>query len=206
MTKRPEKSSHFSIEEQLIAQRQFDALFDEHIESPGEYMERKRSRDMQRLVRLVVENELDSRRVDVFSRAFFYGEKISDIAENMGISLSAAYKYYDSAVRTISDSLKYVLIYQNITVQDVMMPLQKMRDSAFIASNGAYSNAFPLRLSRLMERENVSKDKLCSSLDLNRNRFGKIFVGKLEPVAGEIVLISGFFGVSTDYILKGDKS
>lgn len=206
MTKRPEKLIHFSTAEQMAAHKQLDTLYDECIESPDEYMERKRNRDMQKLVRLVMKNELEGRKGDVFSRVFFYGEKFSDIAEEMNISLSAVYKYYDSAVRIISDSLKYVLLYQDIAEQDIMMPLQRMRDSAFLSSGRAYNCAFPMRLSRLMERENIDKDKLCSSLMLDRNRFGKIFVGKLEPVAGEIVLISGFFGVSTDYILKGDMS
>lgn len=204
MAKKSEKLTHFSTEELLSAHRQFDTLYDENVESPGEYMERKRNRDMHRLILCIMENELDAVKRDIFGRVFFYGEKFSDIAERTGLSQSSVYKHYDKALKTIGKALKYVMVYQNVFTRDIMMPLQRMRDSAFLASKRVYPHAFALRLSRLMEKENVGKDKLCETLVLDRNRFGKISCGKLEPVAGEIVLLSGFFGVSTDYILKGD--
>lgn len=206
MAKKSEKLTHFSTEELLAANRQFDTLYDENIESPAEYLERKRNRDMHRLILRIMENEMDAVKRDIFSRVFFYGEKFSDIAEKTGISLSAVYKHYDKAVKTIGSALKYVMLYQDVCARDIMMPLQRMRDGAFLASGRVYPNAFALRLSSLMEKENVGKDKLCETLVLDRNRFGKISCGKIEPVAGEIVLLSGFFGVSTDYILKGDLS
>ncbi len=204
MTKKPEKLTRFSTEELLSAHRQFDTLYDENIESPREYMERKRNRDMHKLMQCIMDNELDSFKRDIFARVFFYGEKFSDIAEETGLSLSAVYKHYDMALKIIGKALKYVMLYQHVCTRDIMMPLQKMRDSAFLASKRVYPNSFALRLSRLMEKENIGNEKLCESLVLDRNRFGKISCGKLEPVAGEIVLLSGFFGVSTDYILKGD--
>ena len=204
MAKKPEKSIRFSMEELLASDRQFDTLYDENIETPAEYMERKRNRDMHNLIVKIMNEELDEVKRDIFARVFFYGEKFSDVAEDAGISQSAVYKQYDKALKTIGSCLKYVMLYQNVCSKDIMMPLQKMRDNAFLASKSVYPHAFALRLSRLMERENIGKDKLCNTLKLDEIRFGKIFRGKLEPVAGEIVLISGFFGVSTDYILKGD--
>ena len=192
------------MEEIGAFRKQFDTLYDENIESPYEYMKRKRNRDMRTLIVRVVEDELDGVRRDVFERVFFCGEKIADIALSSGISLSAVYKHYDKALKTVGSCLKYVLLYQNVCTKDVMMPLQKMRDGAFAASKRVYPHAFALRLSRLMERENISPEKLCKALMLDEIRFGKISRGKTEPLAGEIVLISGFFGVSADYILKGD--
>lgn len=204
MAKKSEKLTHFSTEELLVARRQFDPLYEENIESPGEYLERKRNRDMHNLIHCIMENELDEVKRDIFTRVFFCREKIPDIAERMGVSQKAVYKHYEKAIKTIGEALKYVVLYQDMCTHDAMTPLQRMRDGAFLASKRAYPHAFALRLSRLMEKENVGKDKLCETLVLDRNRFGKIFCGKLEPVAGEIVLLSGFFGVSTDYILKGD--
>jgi len=204
LAKKSEKLTHFSTEELLSAHRQFDTLYDENIESPREYLERKRNRDMHKLILCIMENELDTVKSDIFARVFFYGEKFSDVAEKTGLSQASVYKHYDKAVKKIGKALKYVMLYQDVCTRDIMMPLQRMRDSAFLASGRVYPHAFALRLSRLMEKENVGKDKLCETLVLDRNRFGKIFCGKLEPVAGEIVLLSGFFGVSTDYILKGD--
>lgn len=204
MAKKPEKSIHFSTEELLASRRQFDTLYDENIESSAEYMQRKRNRDMHNLIMKIMDDELDLMKRDIFERVFFYGEKFADIASDAGISQSAVYKQYDKALKTIGRALKYVMLYQDVCTKNIMTPLQKMRDEAFLASRRVYPHAFAMRLSRLMEKENVGTDKLCKTLMLDEMRFGKIFRGKLEPVAGEIVLISGFFGVSTDYILKGD--
>lgn len=206
MAKKPEKSIRFSAEELQASKRQFDTLYDENIETPSEYMERKRNRDMHNLIVKIMDNELDRVKRDIFERVFFYGEKFSDIALSSGVSQSTVYKHYDKALKTIGSCLKYVLLYQNVCTRDIMMPLQKMRDNAFLASGRVYPHAFALRLSRLMEKENISPEKLCKALMLDEIRFRKISHGTTEPVAGEIVLISGFFDVSADYILKGDMT
>lgn len=206
MTKKPEKTKHFSSEELLEADRQFDTLYDENIETPTEYLERKRSRDMYKLILYIMENELDKIKKDIFVRIFFYGEKICDISEDTGLQPSTIYKHYDKALKTIRKSLKYVQVYQNACRKDKMMPIEKMRDGAFLALKNFSSHTISMRLSRLMERENIGQGELCRFLEIDERRFREFFYGKILPDAGEIVSLAGFFGVSTDYILKGDLS
>ncbi len=206
MTKKPVNLTHYSSEELLAASGQFDTLYDASIETPHEYMRRKRNRDMRKIISCVMENELDEIKRNIFTKVFFCEEKFSDIAEETGLSLSAVYKHYDKALSVIEKSLKYVMLYQNACKKDRMMPLERMKDQAFSSVKKVSYPAIIMRLSRLMEKENVEEESLCTSLGFESEHFNRIFRGKDKPNAEEIVLIAGFFGVSTDYILKGDLS
>lgn len=206
MTKKPVNLTHYSSEELLAAAGQFDTLYDKNIEAPSDYMERKRNRDMLKIVFCVIENELDEIKREIFMKVFFDGEKISDIAEETGLCPSTVYKHYEKALKIIQSSLKYLRLYQNACRKERMMPLESMKKGAFVALKNVSSPAIVMRLSRLMEKENVEKEKLRTSLGFEKNHFNKIFLGSVQPNAEEIVMFAGFFGVSTDYILKGDLS
>ncbi len=206
LTKKLVNLTHYSSEEILAAAGQFDTLYEGSIEAPSQYLERKRNRDMQKLVGFVVQNELEGIRREIFMKAYFFGEKFSDIAEETGINARNVYKHYEKALKTIREALKYVRFYQSGCNKERMKPLETMRNDAYIAVKNPFAPAMIMRLSRLMEKENVAEESLCRCLDLDKEHFEKIFCGRALPDAEEIVKFAGFFGVSTDYILKGDLS
>ena len=206
MTKKPVSLTHFSSEELLSAAGQFNTLYDREIETPAEYIQRKRERDMRKVIAFVVENELDETKRKIFTKVFFDGEKIPIVAQETGMTDSGVYKHYESAFRIIEDSLKYVNFYQNISRRDRLKPLESMKNNAFSALRELSYPAVIMRLSRLMAKENITVENLCRSLGVDERRLRSIFKGKIQPCADEIVLLAGFFGVSTDYILKGDLS
>ena len=190
----------------LSAAGQFNTLYDEAIETPTEYIQRKRERDMRKVIAFVVENELDEIKRKIFMKVFFDGERISHIAREFDMTTSGVYKHYENALRIIGESLKYVNFYQNVSRNDRMKPLESMKNNARSALRELSYPAVIMRLSRLMEKENIRGEKLCLSLGLDKKRFDEIFCGQIKPCADEIVMLAGFFGVSTDYILKGDLS
>ena len=204
MTKTPLTSTRFSSEEILQARREFDFFYDKTIEDPREYLERKRKRDMHKLVCFVIENELTKGRREVFKRVFFDGEKIGAVAESMGICLSNAYRYYSDAVKEIRDKLKYVVLYQNACEKDKMMPLEVMINRGAVSRKNFSLPAVSMRVLRLMDKENIETETLCSLMGLDRSRFEEVLKGKEQLDAEEITALSGFFGVTADYILKGD--
>lgn len=206
MTKKSVSLTHFSSEEIAGAYKQFNNLYDESVETPLEYLERKRKRDMNNIIHLIIENELDSTKRKIFSSVFFGGEKISDVACQLGICLSNAYKHYDKALKIIEKNLKYVILYQNCCRHEKLTPLEQMKLRKAKALNASCRPAISMRIYRLMQKENVSKEDLCRCLDFEEKHFDGIFCGDIQPTAEEIVLLSDFFGVSSDYILKGDLS
>ncbi len=204
MTKTPLTSTQFSSEEILNARSEFDFCYDKNIENPRQYLERKRKRDMQNLICFIIENDLPQRGREVFKKVFFDGEKIKIVAESMGISSSNVYRYYNEALRIIKEKLKYVVFYQNSCEKDKMMPLEVMANKGAISRRNFSSSAVNMRLLRLMNRENIEKNILCRFAGLDANKFEEVLKGKEQLNAEEITALSGFFGVTADYILKGD--
>ncbi len=204
MTKTPLTSTQFSSEEILTAEKEFDFFYDKSIENPRQYLERKRKRDMQRLICFVIENELTKGRREVFERVFFGGEKIGAVAESMGTCESNVYRYYNDAVKEIREKLKYVVFYQNSCENDKMMPLEVMINKGAVSRRKFSLPAVSMRLIRLMNKENIGQELLCESVGLDRNKFEKVLKGKEQLDAREITVLSDFFSVSADYILKGD--
>lgn len=203
LTKNLENLTHFSCDEVLSSQVVFDDWQEEDIEEEGEYLKRKRERAMRKTVEEIMKNELDELRREVFKSVFLYGEKMCDVAKRLGLSKAMAYRYYNQAVKTIGDNLKYVLLYRDGCI-DTVTPLKRMQERVTASLKNAYIKACPLRLLRLMEKENISPEKMCVSLGIEKKRLISILKGSVKPDADEVVLFSDFFGVSADYILKGD--
>ncbi len=204
MAKKPLDFTSFSSDEIINGCRQFENLYDANIEAPGEYLERKRSRDMQTLIRYIVDNELEGIRKIIFMRVFFEEEKIQDVASSLEICQSNAYKHYEKALKKMRESLKYVVVYLNCCRNDEMTPLESMQKYAFASRKNTSLPAISMRLYRLMEKENVDKKKLCNCIGIDEEHFSKALCGEVQLTACEISLLSGFFRVTTDYILKGD--
>lgn len=204
MTKKTNYPKQFLSEEILSAEKEFNCLYDGNIEAPAEYLERKRKRDMHNLIFLVMENELNEIRKTIFKRVFFDGVKIADVASEMGIGTSNAYKHYEKALQRMEENLKYVVFYQNSCRNDKMTPLEAMRQNAITSKRQTSMPMISMRISRLMAKENITSDKLCRCAGINSKRFESFSRGETQLAADEIVSLSGFFGVTTDYILKGD--
>ncbi|MBQ7957551.1 MAG: transcriptional regulator [Clostridia bacterium] len=206
MTKKPRYSMQFLSGEVLSAEKEFDCLYDENLEAPQEYLERKRKRDMQKLILFIMENELDETRKTIFRRVFFDGVKIADVAKEMGICTSNAYKHYEKALKRMEENLRYVVFYQNSCRNDKLLPLEVMKQNAITSKSQTSLPVISMRISRLMAKNNITINNLCRCTGINRKRFESIFRGETQLAADEITSLSGFFGVTTDYILKGDLS
>ncbi len=203
MTKKAEKLMQSAFEERLLKQMSFDDLQEEDIENEREFFERKRERAMLNTVKAVIEKELDGVRKDIFVSMFFDSEKPADISIRLGIAPSTVYKHYHKALEILEENLKYVLFYCK-GCNDKLTKLGDMQKRARDSAESVYISAIPMRLRRLMEKQNVSLESMCMSGAFQKPRLENILLGKLTANADEIVLFCGFFGVSADYILKGD--
>ncbi len=203
LTKKAENLTHFTSDDVLARQAVVFDFSEDSIENESEYIERRRERAMFGTVREIIENELDEIKRDIFVSMFFNGEKPTDVAKRLSMAVSTVYKHYRCALSTLEKSLKYVIYYCK-ACHDKLIPLGDMQKRARQSSESVYITALPMRLKRLMQRDNVSVDSMCGFSGVQKVRLEKILGGKITANADEIVLFSGFFGVSADYILKGD--
>ena len=85
---------------------------------------------------------------------------------------------------------------------DVVEVMKKYADLSLKKAN---SQSISMRLSRLMQNNCISAKKLCLCTGINEKHLEQFFQGVSHLTDEEIALLSGFFGVTTDYILKGDS-
>ena len=60
---------------------------------------------------------------------------------------------------------------------------------------------FKERLKELRTSKNLSQMQLANKLNISQSAIAKWELGKTEPTASAIILLSKFFGETTDYIL-----
>ena len=149
MTKKAEELTHFYSDGILGGQGICYDFPDDSIENEDDYIERRRERAMYDTLRKIIENELDDTKRDVFVSMFFRGEKPTEIAKRLSVSLSMVYKHYHYAFNTIEKNLKYVFYYCT-GCSDKLIPLGDMQKRARKSAESVYTSAIPLRLRRLM--------------------------------------------------------
>jgi transcriptional regulator with XRE-family HTH domain len=60
---------------------------------------------------------------------------------------------------------------------------------------------FSTILKELRSEKNLSQDKLAQELGISQSAIAKWELGKTEPTAGALLLLSKYFGVTVDYLL-----
>ncbi len=63
---------------------------------------------------------------------------------------------------------------------------------------------FAEKIQKLRKERSLSQDQLAATLDVSRQSISKWELGDDMPKVDKILLLSGFFGVSTDYLLHDD--
>ena len=62
---------------------------------------------------------------------------------------------------------------------------------------------FAERIQKLRKARGISQEELAEQLGVSRQAVGKYESGQSTPDIEKIILLSEFFGVTTDYLLKG---
>ena len=62
-------------------------------------------------------------------------------------------------------------------------------------------NKFAVRLSELIEENNISKRELAKNINVSATSISDWSTGKIQPTAENIYIIAEYFQVSSDYLL-----
>lgn len=174
-------------------------------EAPAEYAWRKREVDMSLLLEKAIRNELtDSERTAVILH-WFSGKSISQISNEKGISPSAVKKTLDRANEKLEKALSYVVCYQQNIMSESVIPLIVGRARVIAAARNSSGINAGSRISGLRQSQCLTAEALCRATGISLPRLVKIEKGS-EPDCSELIALSDFFDVTTDYILKGEKN
>lgn len=175
-------------------------------EAPAEYAWRKRSVDLAILLEGAIENELTLLEREEIKDFWFNDKSLTQIAADRGISPSSVSAGLERAEEKLKKVLGYAVRYQHDVSSESIIPLALGRARVIAAARSAVGGTPALRIMRLRQSQNLSREALSKATDISSQRLKRIENAKASPDSEELVALSEFFAVSTDYILKGADS
>lgn len=174
-------------------------------ESPAEYAWRKREVDMSLLLERAIHKELTETEKNAVMLHWYDGKSLTQISKEKGISAAAVKQTLDRANEKLEKVLSYAICYQQNIMTESIIPLAVGRARVIASARNSNEASAGERIARLIESQCLSRDALSCATGISVSRLLKIEKGA-EIDASEIIALSDFFNVTTDYILKGEKN
>lgn len=174
-------------------------------ETPAEYAWRKRGVDMAELLESAIENELSEAEKSAVRNRWFEAMSLSEIAAVQGVSAANVSITLKRAQDKLHHALRYAVAYQNNVGKDSTVSLLLARARVVAAARNKNADTFHERLFALRASQNMTRDLLSKVSGVSVTRITTLEAGKGEPHLKELVDLSEAFGVTVDYLLKGEK-
>lgn len=174
-------------------------------EAPAEYAWRKREVDMALLLEKAIVKELTETERDAVIMHWFDGKTVTAISQKRKVSPAAVKKTLDRAQEKLEKVLSYAVCYQQNIMSESIIPLVVGRARVIAAARNSAGSSSGARISHLRQSQCLSYEALGLAVGISPSRLLNLEKGA-EPLINELVALSEFFGVTTDYILKGEKN
>ena len=174
-------------------------------ETPAAFAWRKREVDLSRLLEYAIENELTETEREIVEDKWYNSLSMSQIARNRGISVAAVRKTSERAIEKLERVLKYVVFYQRDLMNESVIPAAVGRARVILSARHLKSEDIGNRIRCLKISKGLTSEFLSEAIGISSKRITEIESGD-SVVTDEIIAFSEFFGVTTDYLLKGDRN
>lgn len=174
-------------------------------ETPAAYAWRKREVDMALLLEKAIENELTENEKMIVEDRWYNSLSLSQIARNRGISPAAVKRTSERALEKLERVLKYVVFYQRDIMDESAVPVVVGRARVIASAKNLKTNKTGERLKNLRLGMGISLKLLSDATEISEKRLTEI-EGDSNLKTEELILLSEFFAVTTDYILKGENN
>ncbi len=172
-------------------------------ETPAEYAWRKREVDMSLLLEKAIEDELTQTEKEIITDFWFNSESLTRIAEKRNIRPPSVKGTLERAQKKIERALRYVVFYQQEIMAENIVSVVSGRARVIAASRNRACENVSERIKSLRTSQGLTVERLEKATGITAERIKNLEEGK-EIDLSELVTISEFFGVTTDYILKGE--
>ncbi len=174
-------------------------------EVPAEYAWRKRDVDMSFLLEQAIENELTESEKNTIKDRWYNSLSVAEIASNRGVSTSAVSVTLKRAQEKLYHALNYAVKYQRGITDETVVPLFIERARVIASARHSSGESIAQRLKNLRLSRNLSRASLAKATSVSSGRIEAIESDKTDPDISELVVLCEFFGVTADYIIKGEK-
>lgn len=174
-------------------------------EVPAEYAWRKRDVDMAVLLEYAIENELSEAEKNAVRDMWFDSLNVAEISSKRGISPAAVSVTLKRAQDKLYRVLGYAVKYQRGITDDTAVPLIIGRARVIASARKSSGKSLAQRVHNLRLSQNLSRRALGKGVLISSDRIAAIESGKTDPDLRELAALCDFFGVTADYIIKGEK-
>ena len=192
-----------SEEEIKAAQLACCGRFCQECETPAAYAWRKREVDMAILLEEAIKNELTNAEREIVIEHWFNSLSKVYIAQKRGISSAAVGAAIKRSTEKLERVLKYVFFYQRDICSDSIISLAMGRARIIAAARNSAGENSGERIRNLRQGQCISRAMLARAADIPLKRIEALENGAVLKT-DELVAISAFFDVTSDYILKGE--
>lgn len=174
-------------------------------ETPAAYAWRKREVDMTLLLEKAIQDELTEKEKIIIEDKWYNSLSFSQIARNRGISPAAVKSTSERAIKKLEKVLKYIVFYQQGITDENIVPAAVGRARVIAFARNSEASNVGERIRKLRLGQGISLKLLSNATDIPADRLRKIEESDILKTE-ELVSLSEFFAVTTDYILKGENN
>ena len=174
-------------------------------EVPAEYAWRKRDVDMSLLLEQAIENELSETERNAVRDRWYESMSVAEISSKRGISTSAVSVTLKRAQDKLYRVLGYAVKYQRGITDETAVPIFIGRARVIASARNFSGDSLAQRVHSLRLSQNLSRKALSKGSLVSAGRIAAIESGKADPDIRELAALCDFFGVTADYIIKGEK-
>ena len=175
-------------------------------EEMAEYVSRRRTVELADLISEIIDNDLNVSQREVIKKYWYEKKSIPRISKETHQNKSSVSRTLDNAYKKIEVLLRYAVMYQYNIKQTDFLPAAVREAFMFEGKRHFKPEKLGERLTLLRNRENMSIDLLSRSTGIFHMRLEDFERGLQLPTAEELVKLSSYFGVTSDYILKGESN
>lgn len=173
-------------------------------ETPAQYAWRKRDIDLSELLLVAIDEELTDAERNAVRLHWFDERSVTQISKLTQISPSAVSRTLERAKRKLYMSLRFVVQYQRNLSRTDLVPAAVEKAAAILANRLAAPDNYRDELQKLRITRNLPVESVEKFSGMKPGRLLLIESGKALPEPDELIALSGFFGVTTDKLLKGE--
>lgn len=160
--------------------------------------------DLAILLEQAINRELSETERETVIDHWFNSLTQTQISKKRGISPAAVKNTLDRAQEKLGRVLSYVVCYQQNVADESIMPLALGRARVIAAARNSTGGSCGDRLLRLRQSQSISKRSFNAATGISVSRIEAIESGAV-PKTDELLILSDFFDVTVDFILKGER-
>lgn len=172
----------------------------EENEEMDEWLIRQRKAELEALVRRVIKNEFSNEDKLIIFLKFYKCLSVEKISEKTGLSRAGVYRRLDKINDVLYEKLKYALEYRFGINEKI--PMSTVLDNVKNVGKKE-STSVAQRLRTLRMSQHIKLKDVCLHTGIDEKRMLSLESFAQNLTANEVIKLSQFFKVSTDYILFG---